>query len=131
MAMAVPDQPCHQIFARGAGDRIFARAVDLGDADDIGLIETGAEIIKQRMQPRIAMRLMHRDHAAFAGLTRGAQHGGDFHRVMAVIVDDGDAVHLAHFGEPAIDAAKAGKCAANFIRTNAKMARHSHGCQCV
>ena len=131
MAVAVADQPRHQIIAPGTGDRIFARGINLGDADHIGLVETGAEILEQAGQARIAMGLMHRDHAAFAGLTRGFQHGGDLDRVMAVIVDDGDAAHLAHLGEAAVDALETRQCTANFIGLHAQMAGHGNGRQSV
>ena len=42
-------------------------------------------------------------------LPRGLQHGGDFDRVVAVVVDDGDAVHLGHLGEAAVDAGEPGQ----------------------
>ena len=122
----MPDQPRHQIVAPRTGDRIFARGVNLGDAHHIGLVEAGAEILEQARQPRIAMRLMHGDHAAVAGLTRGFQHGRDLDRMVAVIIDDGDAAHLAHLGKAAVHALEPGKCCANFIALHAQMAGNRH-----
>ena len=46
MAVAVADQPGDQVVAVGARDRLLARGVDLGDADDVGLVEAGAEILE-------------------------------------------------------------------------------------
>jgi hypothetical protein len=91
MAVAMRDQPATRSSRDCAGDRILARRIDIGDGDHVGLVEAGAEILEQVRQARIAVRLVNGDHPALGGLTRGLQHGGDLYRVVAVIVDDGDA----------------------------------------
>ena len=47
VAVAVGDQARDQIVAGGAGDRVFARRIDIGDGDDVGLVEAGAEFLEQ------------------------------------------------------------------------------------
>ena len=42
----------------------------------------------RRLQPRVAMRLHDGDHLALGRFARGAQHGRDFDRMMAVVVDE-------------------------------------------
>ena len=59
------DQPGDQVVARRTGDRILARGVDLGDGDDVGFVEAGAEILEKVRKPRIAMGLVDGDR--FAG----------------------------------------------------------------
>ena len=61
---------------------------------------------------RVAVRLHHGHHIARAGLPRRLQHRGDFHRMVAVIVDHGDAAGLAGLGEAPLDAAEGGERAA-------------------
>ena len=52
------------------------------------------------------MRLHDRDHLAARGRARRLEHGGDLDRMMAVIVEDGDAVPFARAGEAPLDAAE-------------------------
>ena len=51
------------------------------------------------------------------------QHGGDLDRMVAVIVDDGDAVPFAGAGEAALDAAEAGERLADRVVGDAELAR--------
>ena len=106
--MAVRAQAEHEMVAIDAGDRRLAGRIDFGDDDRVGIIEAGAEFLEQRLQPGEAMRLHHGDDLAIGGFPRRPQHGRDFDRVMAVIVDDGDAVPFAGLGEAPLDAAEAG-----------------------
>ena len=62
--MAVLDQPGDDRIAAHTFDRIFASGVDIGDEDDVGVVEAGAKIIEQMRDPGIAMRLHDRDHLA-------------------------------------------------------------------
>ena len=67
-------------------------------------------------QPGEAVRLDHRDHAPGAhALAGGGQHGADFDRVVAVIVDHGDPVDLTHLGKAAFDPGKLGKAGADVV----------------
>ena len=61
------------------------------------------------VQPRVAVRLHHRDHLALGALARGSQHRGDLDRMMAVVVDDDGAVPFAHLREAPLDAAEGGQ----------------------
>jgi hypothetical protein len=47
VAVAMGDQPRDQVVAAGALDRVLAGGEDLGDADHVGVVETGAEILEQ------------------------------------------------------------------------------------
>ena len=67
-------------------------------------------------QAGVMVRLMNRDDAALGRLTRGFQHRRDLYRVMAVIVDDRDAVDLGHIGETPVDAAERRQCGADLCR---------------
>ena len=46
------------------------------------------------------------------GVARGFQDRGDFHRMVAIVVDDGDAAADADFGEAPFDAGEFGEGAA-------------------
>jgi hypothetical protein len=71
----------------------------------------------QIVETGVAVRLDDGDHAALRALARGGEDGGDLDRMMAVIVDDGDAVDLADLGEAALDAVELGEAALDhFIR---------------
>ncbi len=115
-AMAARAQALHQRVAVDARHRRLAGGIDVGDDHRAGVVHAGAELGEQRLQPRVAVRLHHRDHVARAGLPRRLQHGGDLHRMMAVIVDHGDAAGLAGLGEAPLDAAEAGEGAAQAWR---------------
>ena len=40
------DETRNETIAVGTGDRLFSRGIDIGDAHDIGIVKTGAELIK-------------------------------------------------------------------------------------
>ena len=70
------------------------------------------------------MRLHDGDHAAAVGLARGREHGADLDRVMAVVVDHGDAARGAGTREAALDAAEAGERPAQHVVGDRELARH-------
>ncbi|MPL96742.1 hypothetical protein SDC9_42924 [bioreactor metagenome] len=128
MAVAVTDQPGHKIVARGARDRVLARGIDIGNRHHIGLVEAGAEIVEEAVQARETVRLMRRNHPrarrARHILPRRLQHRGNLDRVVAVIIDDGDAAqHLAHLGEAPVDAAELRQRLADLVLLHAEVAR--------
>ena len=86
--MAVGDQAADEGVAADAVDRRLARGIDIGDGDDIGVVEAGAELGEEVAEPRVAVRLVDGDDPALGRLPRGLQDGGDLDRVVAVIVDD-------------------------------------------
>ena len=112
-AMAAGAQPLHQRVLVHALDRRLARGIDIGDDDRAGVVHAGAELLEQRGEAGVAVRLHHRDHVARAGLARRLQHRGDLHRMVAVVVDHRDAAGLAGPGEAALDALEAGERAAD------------------
>src|SRR3546814_16960202 len=88
-----------------SSDLLLAGGIDVGDDHRVGLVEAGAELLEEVVQARVAMRLHHGDNAAAAGLACGGQHSGDFHRLVAVVVDAGATAGLAGTGEAALTAA--------------------------
>jgi hypothetical protein len=96
-------------------DRLFTGRIDRRGIDDIGIVEGGGKIIHMIAQAREAMRLNHGDHAVLHALARGGQNGADFDRVVAVIVDDGHAINLAHLGKAALDPAEFGETGADDV----------------
>ena len=63
VAMATGLQARRQDSSRsGTGDRLFACRIDRRDDHRIGIVEACAELIEQRRQARIAVRLHHGDH---------------------------------------------------------------------
>src|SRR5258706_857117 len=106
-AMAVRAQAEHKMVAVDAFYRRLAGRVDFGDDNRIGVVEAGTELLEQRLQPGKAMRLHHGDDLAVGGLPRRFQHRCDLNRVMAVVVDNGDAVPFAGLGETPPHAAEA------------------------
>ena len=88
IAMAARTQPLDQGVAVGAFDRRFAGRIDIGDDHRVRLVEAGAELGEEILQPRIAVRLDDCDETALRHRARGLQHRSDLDRVMAVIVID-------------------------------------------
>ena len=96
-------------------DRCFASGIDRRDDDHVGVVERGLEVGHQVAEPGEAVRLDDGDDAApgpDAGpLPRGGQDGADLDRVVAIVIDDGDAPagkhDLTDAGEAPLDAAEA------------------------
>ena len=65
--MAVRAQAEHEMIAIDAWDRRLAGRIDFRDDDGVGVVEAGAELLEQRLQPREAMRLHHGDDLAVGG----------------------------------------------------------------
>jgi hypothetical protein len=106
------------------------RRIDRRGIDHVGIVERGLEVFHVIAQAGEAVRLDHRDHAATHAFARGGQHGADFHRVMAIVVDHrhfaarhGD---FAHLGEAALDPAELGKAGADQIVRHAHFHRHGN-----
>ena len=115
VAVARLNEALHQIITACARNGIFASGVNIRDSNHICVIETGAEVIEQVVQTAVAVRLMHGDHPPLARLARGLEHGGNFRRVMAVVVNDRHAVNFAHFGKAAVNPAKTGQRGTDFV----------------
>ena len=109
IAMAMGAQRLGIAVAVDAFDRLLARGIDRRDDRHIGVVEAGGELLEGVAQAGVAMRLHHRHDRAAIGLARGLDGGGDLEGIVGVIVDDGGAVHFAHLGEAAADAAEFGQ----------------------
>ena len=66
--------------------------------------ERRAELLEQVARPRVTVRLEHDDDAAIEPGARRGDDGGDFRRVMAVVVDHHDAADFAAQLEPPLGA---------------------------
>src|SRR6202011_4861722 len=60
-AMAVRAQAEHKIIAVNSGNRRLAGRIDFGNDNGVGIVEAGAKLLEQRLQPGEAMRLHHSD----------------------------------------------------------------------
>ena len=108
-------------IAVGAIDRRFAGRIDVGDDHNIGVVEAGREIIEERINSGVAMRLHDGDHLPFCRGTRRAQHGGDFDRMVPVIVEDMHALPFARRREAPLDAAESLRVRPGLIRAHAEL----------
>ena len=64
----------------------FARRINVGDNNAIGVDRRRAKFLSQRLGSRVAMRLKHCQHAFAPGRSRGREGGPDFGRMMRVII---------------------------------------------
>src|SRR5699024_4915250 len=97
--VSVRAKAADQSIAADALDRALAGCIDIRDRNDIGIVETGAEILEQIMQAREAMRLMDGNDIALCRPARGFQYRRDLDRVMAVIIDQRHLVPCAEAGK--------------------------------
>ena len=131
MAMAARLQPRDKRVAIDAWDWGFAGRIDVGDIDDVGIVEAGAEILEQVGEAGIAMGLHNGDHlgARMAADRQPGrfQHRRNLDRVVAVIVDDGDAAGDTGLGEPALDALELGQRAPDRLVVDLHLVRDRDG----
>src|ERR1700687_5393207 len=93
--------------SRGGG--LFAGEINYKQIKNVGVIESRKEVVEEIAQPRVAMRLKDRDHAA---LERGANRGkrrADLGRMMRIVVEHDSSCRLALDLEAAADSAKPGQ----------------------
>src|SRR5215467_579905 len=91
VTMAVRANPLHEISGADAGNRRFARRVDVHHQQHVRLVEGGEELPTQVQRARVAMRLEHGHHAAVEPRLGGGEGGANLHGVVPVIVDHRDA----------------------------------------
>jgi hypothetical protein len=71
------------------GNRHLAGRVHLGDQQRIARRQHGGEVVEQVTRTRVAMRLEREHHAApRVALADRVEGGGDFGRMVPVVVDD-------------------------------------------
>ncbi len=93
-AMAVRDDFIDDRLSADAGKRRFARRVNVGHDDAVGVIESAPELAPQRLGPRIAMRLKHGQNAITSGGFRGRERRANLGGMMRVIVHEQEAIAL-------------------------------------
>ena len=71
-----------------AFDRLLAGGIDRRHEHHVGVVEGVLELVHQRLQPGVAVRLHDRDHAPLGAFARCREHRADLGRMMGVIVDD-------------------------------------------
>ena len=84
-----------QPFAGDALDRLLARGVDIGDHQNVRLIEGAAEIVPEMLRARVAVRLKEHEQALVTAAARGFERGANFGGMMAVVVNQRDAAEDA------------------------------------
>ena len=86
-------------LAGDARDGHLASREHVDEHELVGVGERVREILAQRLQARIAMRLEHDDDVAEVESMGGGERRLDLGGMMAVIVYDGDAAHVADMRE--------------------------------
>src|SRR5882724_8114874 len=111
-------------FAGHAGDGRFAGGVDVGQYEDVGLVECTAKIIPEMLRARVAMRLKeHQQPIEFAAAGR-FQRGANLDGVMTIVINDGDVIHDALDVKTAAHSGKFGKAFADQVGCNVQIERH-------
>ena len=83
-------------------DRGLAGRIDVGHRDVVGSRERGRELGRQVAGARVEVRLeQHEEPRAGEALADRGDGRGDLGRVVAVVVDDRDALELVHLEAPA------------------------------
>src|SRR5208282_1862115 len=105
-------------LARNAFERLFARGINFRDEKNVGLIEGLAKFLPEILRAREAMRLKNHEEALETAAAGGLESGANFGGVMAVIVDQSDAVEDALDFKAPPDAGKFLEALANQIGGN-------------
>src|SRR3546814_13816060 len=84
---------------RRSSERVDGRYID-----EVGVVEGALDVVHRVAKAGVAVGLDDGDHATLGAFPGGGQGGFDLDRMMAVTVDDGDALDLADLGETALDA---------------------------
>src|SRR5258705_5284387 len=124
LAVAMRAQAEDEMIAVDALDRRLPGGIDVSDHDRVGVVETGTKFLEQRLQPGEAMRLHHGNDLAVGGFPSRSQHRRDFNRMMAVVIDNGDAVIFAGFGEAPPHAAETCQRLSDGVVGKAKFVRN-------
>ena len=93
-AMAVLGNRIRDRLAGHTRQRRFARGVNIGNNDVIGVVEGASKLVPQRLGAGITMRLEHGQDAFASGRARGRERGADLGRMMRIIVDEEKTISL-------------------------------------
>src|SRR5262249_5990477 len=102
-----------ECLAGYSGNRGLAGGVDVGQYENVGEIESDAEIVPKGLRAGEPVRLEQDQQAVKLAATSGFERGANFGRVVAVVVDYSDSLDHAFDVEPAADAGKFGETFAN------------------
>src|SRR5258707_1389783 len=95
-----------QGFAGYARDWRLAGSVNIGNHQNIGLVESAREFVPEMLRAGIAVRLKEHQQPIELADARGFQGGANLRRMMAVVVDHGNVVDRAFNVEAPTDAGK-------------------------
>ena len=112
-----------QLFSGDAVHGWFARGVYFGDHQNVGLIERAPKIFPEVLGAGVAVRLKENQQAVVVAAAGGFERGANFGGMMAVVVDQGDAVEDAFDFEAATNAGKFGEAGADQIRRDVQRKR--------
>src|SRR5262249_55760502 len=77
-------------LAGNSGNRIFTRGIDVGQNEDVSLIESLAEVVPEMLRARETVRLKKDEQAIELAAAGCLKRGANLCWVMPVIVNDGD-----------------------------------------
>src|SRR6267154_1986911 len=95
-----------QSLAGYPGDGRLAGGVNVGDNQNVGLVERAREFIPEMLRAGIAVRLEEHQEAIELADARGFQGGANLRGMMAVVVDHGNVVDRAFNVEAPTDTGK-------------------------
>ena len=99
--MAMVARGAHQGIGVHALNRGFASGIDVCDGDNVCIVETAGEILKQGLQAAEAVGLDDSDNFAGGDLAGGFEDGSNLDRMVAIIINDAYTLPLTHFGKAA------------------------------
>src|SRR5215471_16622392 len=116
-----------QGFSGNPGNRRFAGRVDIGDDQQVRLVESPCELLPQMLRAGVAVRLEeHQQTVKFTAACR-FERGPDFGGVMAIIVDDRDLADRSFDVKSAAYAGEVGKALANELRRDVEIEGNGGG----
>src|SRR5712672_295995 len=116
-----------QSLAGYARDWRLAGRVNIGNHQNIGLVESAREFVPEMLRAGVAVRLEKHQEAIELADARGFQGGPDLGRMMAVVVDHCDIVDGALNVEAPTDAGKFAQTFANQFGGNVEIERDRGG----
>src|SRR5580693_9185552 len=95
---------------------MLTRRIDLGEHQNVRVIECAAKIVPQKLRARVAVRLKQNQQTLVSASASRFERGTNLGGMMTVIVNQRNAcIHTLHF-EAAADARKLLKPGSNQIR---------------
>src|SRR6267142_722440 len=122
-------------FANGVGQSLagyardwrLAGGVNIGDNQNVGLVESAREFVPEMLRARVAVRLEEHQKAIELADARGFQGGPDLRGVVAVVVNHGNVVDGASNVEASTNAGKFAQAFANQFGGNVEIERDRGG----